>query len=93
MQEAGIAVGGASQSHFLIGSAWTVAYGVQASQTYRKLCGRVGVSCEAGLTFVVATGRQGACSVVFGHGDAFRFILTILFVKKENKEKGGALGL
>lgn len=46
MQEAGIAVGGASQSHFLIGSAWSVAHGVQASQTYRELCGNVGMPCE-----------------------------------------------
>ena len=52
-----------------------VAYGVQASQTYRELCWNVGVPCETGLAFAVATGRQGACFAVLGHEDAFRFVL------------------
>lgn len=76
MQEAGIAVGGASQGHLLVGGSRSVTHGVQVSQTYRELCGNVGMPCETGLAFVVAAKRQGACSVVLGHGDAFRFVLT-----------------
>lgn len=56
MQEAGIAVGRVSQGHLLVGVSRSVAYGVRASQTYEELCGNVGVPCEAGLAFALATG-------------------------------------
>ena len=70
MQEAGIAVGRASQGHLLVGGSRTVANGVQASQTYWELYWNGREPCETGLVLLWQQDDKKFVSVVLGYGDA-----------------------